>query len=100
MGGGGRKGRGACMTGTFMTGNLRLLDLTFNSTCRPGGYSNPTGKISVAVNERPADTSLICGSTPGALTVGSDNTRGFVLLFWMVTELVTAFDRGPAATVM
>lgn len=88
------------MTGTLTSGYLGLLDLTLNSTFRPRGISNPCGNTSMAMNDLPGCVSLICASTPGTLTTGSDNCTAFVLLFWIVTEFVTAFTSGPACTVM
>ena len=34
------------------------------------------------------------------LTTGSDNVSRLVLLFWIVTELVTALGSGPGAKLM
>src|SRR5205823_1566731 len=96
----GAAGRCIWIIGTLTTGKRGLLDLMVSSAGWPCGTSKPSGKVSLAVKERPGSPSLIWTSTFLALTDGSDSASALVPLFWMVIEGVSLVVNGGAGNVI
>src|ERR1043166_320917 len=74
-------GLGNCVTGTLITANFGLSDLTLNSALVPCASSNPCGKFNAAVNDRPGLGSVSVTSTPLASITGSVSFIGLAPLF-------------------